>query len=239
MFGELSVSEGEWQGIWAINPSGRVCVITIRGTHDTDASLAPARELFREFRAQAGHIRGQIRSLLEDEPIGEFIEEVVLPGLDLEPENIDGPLGPIELEEILFDVTGAGQTLDQQATVLTDDDLELDNDEFIGEWNARQRITVPTGAARGTYDYSDPTYASRNRCNGILLRVNDRLRGCDIVDEAEDRVLQTLTCDPMSDWASPSISRNGRTITILEPYEVSFYRQIRPAGDARDTPLAR
>ena len=110
VFGELSASDGEWQGTWPINPSGRVCVITIRGTHDADASLAAARELFREFRAQAGHLCGQIRSLLENEPIGEFTKEVVLPGLDVELENIQGPLGPIELEEIVLDVTGTSET---------------------------------------------------------------------------------------------------------------------------------
>jgi len=106
-----------------------------------------------------------------------------------------------------------------------DDDLELDNDEFIVKWNRHRQITIPSGAAAGTYDYCEPGYSSRIRCHGIVLRVQDLLAECEIVDEADSRVLQALKVDPVSDWASPSISRNGKTIAILEPYAVAFYRQ--------------
>lgn len=114
----------------------------------------------------------------------------------------------------------------QVITFKDDDDSELDNEEFIVEWNRRQQITIPSGAAAGTYDYCEPGYSSRIHCGGIVLRVQDRLHECEIVDEADSRVLQTLELDPASDWASPSISCNGKTIAILEPYAVAFYRQI-------------
>ena len=46
-----------------------------------------------------------------------------------------------------------------------DDDLELDNDEFIVKWNRHRQITIPSGAAAGTYDYCEPGYSSRIRCH--------------------------------------------------------------------------
>lgn len=117
--------------------------------------------------------------------------------------------------------------IDRQLIIFKgDDDWEPDNEEFIVEWNRQQRSTIPSGTAAGTYDCCEPGRSSRIRCGDIVLRVQDRLAGCEIVDEADSRALQTLKVDPVSDWVSPSISRNGKAIAILEPYAVAFYRQV-------------
>ncbi len=105
VFGPLRVSDNEWRGAWAINPGGGECAITIMSADNSHASLAAAREVFRDLREEAAAIRKDILALLKNEPIGEYLDELLFPGIDENPTRVPGPLGVVELESVLIDVS--------------------------------------------------------------------------------------------------------------------------------------